>query len=244
VGKALASPFDHPEAQKLLTELGSMLGRESDRGLVLVGAAHIDTCLADLLHAVFPSSMERDFRKRLLKYPGPLASLAARADAAFAFRLIPREVYEAINALRELRNELAHKPAAFTLVGQEERYFRIYAIGPDVPNGIRRMAFEIMLQAKLRAVTEVMENFRKQNPEFAHEAWNDKRILDRITSDTNIMKAFEQQLPHWELVIGIALLGSMIIFHREHSVVALGDAKSLGDLVASADRVHRGAQDA
>jgi hypothetical protein len=66
----MASPFDNPEARELFETLLNSLGTESDRGIILIGAAHVDKCLTSLFQAVFPQSLGKKARERLLGYPG------------------------------------------------------------------------------------------------------------------------------------------------------------------------------
>jgi hypothetical protein len=41
-------------------------------------------------------------------------------------------VYSAIEALREIRNSVAHKPDEFVLADHKEKLQRIYSLGPGV----------------------------------------------------------------------------------------------------------------
>ena len=78
-------------------------------------ACVVDTFLRKLFEHIFPSHMNRDSRRALLKYPGPLSSTAAKADVAVATRLIDKNLHKAIHALRNLRNSVAHSPDSFAL---------------------------------------------------------------------------------------------------------------------------------
>jgi hypothetical protein len=226
------TPLSHPEAQAVFVQMAKMLGRESDRGIVLIGAVHIDECLTKLLGSVFRPDLSKTEQRRLLKYPGVLSTFAARIDAAYAFRLIPRDVRDALDALRQLRNELAHKPAEFTLVGNEARYFKIYALGPNLTAGTRAVAFKTMFDSKLNAAKSAARKLHQEQPDIFPEQITEAELVRRLTSDKEYEKQLEKQLPHWELLIGISLLASMIIYHRDKAVSALGGAKLVGDLKA------------
>src|SRR5687768_8049155 len=118
----MSYPFAHPEAQKRFSELLVGLTNESDRGAVLVGMVHVDELLEQLFLATFPLTLSKKARERLLNYPGPLSSFAAKIDVAYALRLIPRPTHDSLHALRRLRNEVAHSSESFQLRGHEERY--------------------------------------------------------------------------------------------------------------------------
>jgi len=72
-----------------------------------------------LSQAALHDSEER--LRAILDYPGPLSTFAARTQVAFLCRLINGSVYSAIEALREIRNSVAHKPDEFVLADQKEK---------------------------------------------------------------------------------------------------------------------------
>ncbi len=86
--------------------------KESDRGLVILGAEELSNCLEALL---------REFMRREARYQklvdslfegfGPLASFSSRIQVAFLFKLIPERVRADLEVLRLMRNEFAHNSA-------------------------------------------------------------------------------------------------------------------------------------
>ena len=113
-----------PVAYETKTQLGieafrSSLLDESDRGLVLVGAAFIEEQLEELLRAHF--LFERSSRNttnedndkfgkvvnKLFGY-GPLGSFYAKADVAYSLGLLPEWEHWRIDLLRDVRNSFAH----------------------------------------------------------------------------------------------------------------------------------------
>ena len=113
-----------PIAYETQTQLGveafrSSLLDESDRGLVLVGAAFIEEQLEALLraHFLFERSLQNpaieDAEKfgkvisKLFGY-GPLGSFYAKADMAYSLGLIPEWEHWRIDLLRDVRNSFAH----------------------------------------------------------------------------------------------------------------------------------------
>lgn len=228
--KHMASPFDHPEARELFETLTRSLGTESDRGVILIGAAHIDKYLTSLFQAVFPQSLGKKPRERLLGYPGLLSSFSAKLEAAFALRLIPRRVYDALNALRRLRNELAHSPDAFDLRKHEQRYREIYELGPDFPDYVRHWALKSTTNYKRMVVDDAIRELNEENPDFDPVTLSEQDLADFVSKNPDVKESLDKQLPHWELAIGIALLGSQIVFHRDRASAALAGVEVLGDL--------------
>lgn len=218
----MVSPFDDPESAQLFTELLHSLTTESHRGAVLVGTAHIDNCLADLWKAMLPAGLSSEKRRQLLRYPGPLSSFAARIEVAYAARLLPRHVYDALNALRALRNDVAHSPESFTLIGQEDRYHPIFKLGPDLPSGVRRLAFDLMLEMKTANIIDALSKLRETDPAMPDIIKDKRDAAEYASKRPELMKVLEQELPHWELSIGLALLGSMLIRARKENAKVLG----------------------
>jgi DNA-binding MltR family transcriptional regulator len=232
----LTSPLDHPEAQELFSDLLISLTAESDRGAILVGTAHVDNTFASLLEAVFPAALSKKDRKRLLKYPGPLSSLAARADVAYALRLIPRTAYDATNALRAIRNELAHGPDAFDLAEQYDRIRTIYAaMGETLPGGLRQLAIEMMLEYKSKVAMDAVKELNQEYPEAKLDIDDKAKVLKYISDKPDLIKALDAQVPRWELAIGIALLCGMIIMFRERASKVLGSQTLIGSLRSAGD---------
>lgn len=82
------------------------LGRETDRGLPLVGAALIDEKLLETLESFFVEG--RAANRLLVEAHGPLSSFSARIDACFALGLIDEFEYKEISLIRKIRNKFAH----------------------------------------------------------------------------------------------------------------------------------------
>jgi len=79
---------------------------ESDRGLTLILAAHIEDCLRRILESVLLNTKEL---KELFDGPyAPFGSLSGKTQAAFLLGLITRDEKERIDAVRRVRNVFAH----------------------------------------------------------------------------------------------------------------------------------------
>jgi hypothetical protein len=92
------------ESEKLM---GTLL-QESDRGLVLAGAAFLDNALKDLLDAAFCPALSKHDRKQLFGQSGPLSSMYSRTLLAYAFQLIDEPMRNSLDLLRDVRNHFAH----------------------------------------------------------------------------------------------------------------------------------------
>lgn len=89
------------------------LQKETDRGVALVGAAFLDDVLAALLRAAMVDDSK--ITNKLLEYPGPVSTSAARADLAYCMGLLGPDMYADLKVIREVRNRFGHShvPASF-----------------------------------------------------------------------------------------------------------------------------------
>lgn len=228
------NPFQSPEAKQVFTDLLRGLLEENHRGAVLVGTAYVDKQLTLLLECVFPAALSAKRRKELLRYPGPLSTLSGKTEVAYALRIISEHMYGSLHCLRELRNEVAHDPAAFTLTGQEERYQRIFQLGPNVPQGIRRVALEMVYEAKTQAVIEAIAAFQREEG-IAPVAVTKEDALNYIQSNDDLRAVIEAQLPQWELACGLGLLCATLIMTRQRITAQLGPDTTIVQLLSSDD---------
>lgn len=83
---------------------------ESDRGITLIIAAHIESCLRRILEAVLIDSSEAT---SLFEGPyAPFGSLSGKTQAAFVLGLITKSERDRIHAVRGVRNVFAHEASA------------------------------------------------------------------------------------------------------------------------------------
>lgn len=79
---------------------------ESDRGITLIIAAHLDDCLRRLIESFLIDS--RDI-KELFEGPfAPFGTLSAKTKTAYVLGLITKEEVKRIDAVRAMRNVFAH----------------------------------------------------------------------------------------------------------------------------------------
>ena len=103
-------PSSEPDTSFLTSERKKFLetlDTESDRGCVLIAAAHLDECIEWLLRARFLK--ERKLTDLLFTGLGPLTSFSAKIQVARALDLIDSWLYEDLEKIRKLRNKFAHQ---------------------------------------------------------------------------------------------------------------------------------------
>src|SRR4051812_21256128 len=86
------------------------LREESDRAAVVIGAAHLDAFLMNVLVAFFlPGAKDPEKDELFGSGPtAPLSSFAARTDVARRLGLINDEFAHGLRIIRKIRNEFAH----------------------------------------------------------------------------------------------------------------------------------------
>lgn len=95
-----------PTSSERIEKVLNLLSKESDRGLVLVGAAFVDTLLEELLTKYFVDDSENS--KALLDNMGALSTFSSRIRLAYALGLISKDDFIDLNLLRKIRNDCAH----------------------------------------------------------------------------------------------------------------------------------------
>lgn len=91
---------------KELNQFFAELQLESNRGLALVSAAHVDERLLQILQAFFCD--EHAANRLLVEGNAPLGTFSARAAACLALGFIDEFEYAEIKLIRKIRNEFAH----------------------------------------------------------------------------------------------------------------------------------------
>src|SRR5437762_2283167 len=80
------------------------LHRRTHAGTVIAPSAQIENVLEKLL-LVHMRSLTKKEHTRLFRGYGPLSSFAAKTDMAYASKIIPKPMFDALDILRRLRNE-------------------------------------------------------------------------------------------------------------------------------------------
>lgn len=124
----MQNPSSHHEQTKARVELfKASLPEESERGIILIGAAFIEEELEGMLRAYFPfirslqNSTSADTKKvdrvanDLFGAYKPLNTFAAKSDFAFSIGLVTDWEYRDIALLRKIRNKFAHQIGSSSL---------------------------------------------------------------------------------------------------------------------------------
>jgi len=106
---------------------------ESDKGCVLLIGSMLENALGHLHEtSILANVGTTDIFKKLKDNRGPLSDFYSRINLAFAFRLISKDLFEALHIFRKLRNEAAHCDFNFSLrdpgvrkhLEQLEKYYK------------------------------------------------------------------------------------------------------------------------
>ena len=96
-------------------ELFQLLERETDMGVVLIGAAFLDTTIGTLLSQFF---IQSNTAKDLLE-KGILGDFAVRARLAYVLGLISKDAFRDIVSIAEIRNTFAHHHLALSFNSED-----------------------------------------------------------------------------------------------------------------------------
>ena len=228
----MVHPLDHPEIRPLFTQLLHGIGDESDRGAVLIGCAHVDNILKSLFEATFPAGLSKRRRRELLGYPGSLGTFSARIEIAYCTRLISESLYKALQALRTLRNDLAHSPDAFQLRGKEHLLAEIYQIGGS-PDGIPKLAADMLARAKIDMALKFAREQREDGDDLPPVVTTELEAVEFIRGNAELMEGLRNQAPQWAMVLAITLICATIVIQRDAAVEALGPDGTLWRTVHS-----------
>lgn len=201
----------HPEIKQYFEENFNDLLAESDRGAVLLAAQQIDDQLDKFFKSIAPAQLSNRISNRILNYPGPLSSLAAKTDIAYLTRMISKELYDSINALRKIRNKVAHPNQPFSLNSYKEQLSKVYDLGPGVPLGINRMALELLLHSSMQKMMEIKDP-TNNDKEYIFETYQE--ALEYFKKDKELLKIAEEKLCKVELGIGVAIICGLLVHYR------------------------------
>ncbi len=99
------------EMNKKRDLLFEALARESDRGVILIGAAFINDALETLIRAKFQEKRRKikGMIKDFFGPMGPLGSFWAKIRLVYGLELIKADEYHDLELLRKIRNRFAHQ---------------------------------------------------------------------------------------------------------------------------------------
>lgn len=103
-GQEAKVDFMGSDLNSFINELERELNGQSDRGLVIVGAAGLDMMLEGLLTQRLNGEVKRE---EIFGGNGPLSEFSARIKLAFGLGLISRKEQRELMLVRKIRNKIA-----------------------------------------------------------------------------------------------------------------------------------------
>jgi len=210
--------FKYPEVQNVFEQLLHKLLDESGRGAIIIGATSVEEHLTRLIDEILPNKNKK-YKKRLLTYPGPLSSFSAKIELAFAFRLIDENLYNSLNALREIRNEAAHNSISFSLNEIKEKLDKVFDLGQSAQIQIRNEAIKLMIELKVLTIKSIFDQHNLTSDEK-------KTHVENILKNKELDESLELQVPHWELIYGLSLICGMLAYQKERTLKVLKGEKT------------------
>ena len=144
---------------------------ESDRGYVLVACVILDSALEYCLRKSMrrtPSIVKRCIDP-LFGHNGPLNSTWSKLQAAYATRTIPEWVYNDLEAVRSLRNDLAHNIQSFSFTDPaiEERLRKLRSPYRAAGKNNRYVSEERLKREMKRMATDDWSKYPEAKLRFA-----------------------------------------------------------------------------
>lgn len=225
-------PFlDHPETLEAGQRILEAVGREGDRGAMLVAGEMLSGFLRDALKAIRPDALDKKDLGQLFGGGGALASWSTRSQVAALIGLITPRTLNALNDLRAIRNKAAHSEASFSLETYSVKLRQAFDLGPGAMVAINRMALETVMRD---AVSAVSGRGAKLAEEIGRNPFEDpQEVLRLISEDDEILATLGNRAWRLELGIGVWLLLGLMRLERDAfmarngkaEVVALGDSR-------------------
>lgn len=192
----------------------------------MIAVKHVDDTLKALIEEVLPKDISNKIKNDLFKLNGPIGAVSARIKVAYAFRLIDKDLYYSLDALRNIRNDAAHELGDYSLYKLNARMKNVYKLGPSIPYHLKVISTEMMLQSKFKVLKDLFDEHQLNSDE-------QRRIVEDLLNNGSAMDSLEKQLPYWELINGLCILCGYIVYHKQ-KITALTKGISIwSDLLPS-----------
>lgn len=205
--------LEHPEVKGNLDKIFNMVLAESDRGAVLISTSFVDQYLEKLFENVMPTNCSKKMRKNLLGYPGPLSTLSAKTDIAYAMRLINSDIHKSIHILRSIRNEVAHRPEQFKLDDHKERLKEMYEIADGFAELVHVMSKILVFEGFAKRLLE--EDQKKTPEERLFESKQPSDIYQELQNYPESLEVLQGKATRMELGLCVAWLCAFIVHSWE-----------------------------
>lgn len=216
------SPFEYPEVKEIFSHLFDTLLNESERGSIIIGTTKVEEQLEKYIRKILPND-SKTYTKKLLDYPGVLSSFSSKIELAYAFRLIDKNLYTSLNALRKIRNEAAHSSNSFSISEIRGRFEEVFNLGPSIAIFIRNQAMKMMMELKIENIKRIFDEHNLTD-EQKREQWKS------FVENKELMDSVEKQIPSWELIYGLSLICGIIKHEEEETIKLLNYSKTWSDL--------------
>jgi len=205
--------YDYPEFSETLDDLLDKLLNESGRGAILIGTSYVEEHLEKFILKILPNNQKK-YTSRLLNYPGPLSSFSAKLELSYAFRLIPEDIYNALNNLRKYRNEAAHSSKDFCLTKLD--LDKVFNLGEGWRTMINESSASLMLKLKVESLKISLSKIDGMDEEKINESISSK------FQEKDSMEILEKQWPHWKLILGLSFICGLLRFYSDETLDNLG----------------------
>jgi len=185
--------------------------RESDRGAVLITAEVVNQALEKRIVGGLPAFLSTKKQKTdLLSFNGLLGTFSSRIKFAALKGWIGEVPFNAVEALRQLRNDAAHVDAPFALSDDRSKALltRFLETGTGVAVKIHSINIEVLLLdylERLRTRGAELEADLGRNP-FETNAM----IYEELQRQPDWQRPLEQRIPKLNLAIGAYLFVGLL----------------------------------
>ena len=194
--------LDDPVVRKVFTDVQGVIVGESDRGAVLVGLTVVDEHLEMLLDAR-PAADGRRRRAR---------RAADRLRIAMDEGLISRNVFDAINHLRKLRNAVAHSLVSFDLADHRDTLRRMCEIGETMPEFVSFMARKALFDHLVEEMKDLHIEIPGEEPQRAFNS--PIEVAERLAKVPGIEEKFQEKARRLEVGLAVGFICALIGVYR------------------------------
>lgn len=215
----MTSLFDNTESKKFLINCLGLLMKEADRGCVLLGVSMLDEELDKLFNLIIPKDTSNTRKKEIFDGKGAFGDLSLKLDIAYVCHILPADLVNSINRLRKLRNNLAHRPNPFEIKDNLSAIKDVFSlVEGDLPSAMVKLSGEYVVSSYSQRMMET-DHPTEQGKRFCE---TEEEVFSYITDNENIQNILKEQRIKAMFVIGISVLASLIIYHRDKTLLRLG----------------------
>jgi hypothetical protein len=212
----------NPELNSYINEKLPILLSESDRGAVLIGISQIDNELQKLLEIIAPEDMTNKEKKWIER-----ATLASKLNIAYTCRLLPRNIFESINKLKQIRNDVAHNLEVFNLDDYDDLLKEIFeSLGDGVSVFIHNISIKYMVE---QAITIMLKSKHNDKPILEDRI----AAINHISENKTTQNIIEKPVIKMKLAVGILFISGIIIYERKKTLEIVQENKTFSSIKIS-----------